>query len=72
MVAVAVVWYDRRQRPAVPERPDPNILGESAPHRLDRLDQVERRLAEVEERLDFAERLLARRSDAERLHRPNR
>jgi hypothetical protein len=56
----------------VPERPDPNILGESAPHRLDRLDQVERRLAEVEERLDFAERLLARRSDAERLHRPNR
>jgi tetrahydromethanopterin S-methyltransferase subunit G len=31
------------------------------------LDQLQHRVAELEERLDFAERLLAQRRDAERL-----
>lgn len=35
--------------------------------RLDELGDVQRRLAEVEERLDFAERLLTKQRDVERL-----
>ncbi len=34
------------------------------------LDDVQRRLGELEERLDFAERLLAKQRDAERLAPP--
>lgn len=34
---------------------------------LDELDELRRRLGDVEERVDFAERLLARRSDEARL-----
>ncbi len=36
------------------------------------LDAVQNRLAEVEERLDFTERLLAKQRDAERLGSPPR
>ena len=35
--------------------------------RLEQLEDVQRRLSEVEERLDFAERLLAKQRDVERL-----
>jgi len=35
--------------------------------RLDEMADVQRRLSEVEERLDFAERLLTKQRDAERL-----
>ncbi len=38
---------------------DPGLLGE--------IDQLKTRLAEVEERLDFAERLLARRESTDQL-----
>jgi len=36
------------------------------------LDDVQRRLAELEERVDFAERLLAQHRDAAQLNPPNR
>lgn len=38
--------------------------------RLEALEDVQRRLADVEERLDFAERILAKQRDAERLAKP--
>jgi hypothetical protein len=38
--------------------------------RLDALEDVQRRLADVEERLDFAERMLAKQRDAERIAPP--
>jgi len=38
--------------------------------RLDALEDVQRRLADVEERLDFAERILAKQRDAERIAPP--
>ena len=41
-------------------------LGADSPHILAELDEVRARLAEVEERLDFAERVLPRTPDAGR------
>ena len=38
--------------------------------RLEALEQSQRRVAELEERVDFAERLLARQNEAERLEPP--
>jgi len=38
--------------------------------RLDALEDVQRRLTDVEERLDFAERILAKQRDAERIAPP--
>jgi hypothetical protein len=38
--------------------------------RLDALEDVQRRLADLEERLDFAERMLAKQRDAERIAPP--
>jgi len=38
--------------------------------RLGDLEDVQRRLADVEERLDFAERMLAKQRDAERIAPP--
>jgi hypothetical protein len=38
--------------------------------RLDSLEDVQRRLADVEERLDFAERMLAKQRDVERIVPP--
>ncbi len=45
-------------------------LGGESERLLAELDELKRRLAEVEERLDFAERLLARERDPERLAPP--
>ena len=47
-------------------RPDPEALQELA-HRVEALEQAQARLAELEERLDFTERLLVQQRDAERL-----
>jgi len=38
--------------------------------RLDALEDVQRRLGDVEERLDFAERMLAKQRDGERIAPP--
>ena len=43
---------------------------EQVQHRLDELEHVRTRMTEVEERLDFAERLLAQQREAERLAPP--
>ena len=45
--------------------------GESGEHAAT-LDDLQRRVAELEERLDFAERLLAQQKDAAQLNPPNR
>ncbi len=38
--------------------------------RLDQLDEVQRRLTDLEERMDFAERMLAKQRDADRIAPP--
>ncbi len=43
---------------------------DDAQTRLDALEDVQRRLADVEERLDFAERMLAKQRDVERIVPP--
>jgi hypothetical protein len=54
---VGAALSERLRRRAA--EPDPALPGE--------VDQLKTRLAEVEERLDFAERLLARRESTEQL-----
>ena len=46
------------------------VLGGEAERLLAEVDELKRRLAEAEERLDFAERLLAKDRDGQRLARP--
>jgi hypothetical protein len=46
------------------------VGGTDVQTRLDGLEDVQRRLADVEERLDFAERMLAKQRDAERVAPP--
>ena len=46
------------------------VLGGDSEQLLTEVDELKRRLAEVEERLDFTERLLARERDPERLAPP--
>jgi hypothetical protein len=61
-----------RRRPGrhrwIPEEalPAPGEAG-TLQAKLGEIDDLQRRLAEVEERLDFAERLLAKQRDADRL-----
>jgi predicted nuclease with TOPRIM domain len=60
-VAIVLLGRIRRisdQQPAQPE---------DMRQRLEELEQVERRLAELEERLEFTERLLIRQREAARL-----
>lgn len=69
-VAVAVtglrwVWVRTGRRPAG----DTEALGELQAA-LDRLAENEHRVAELEERVDFSERLLAQHQAPERLERP--
>jgi hypothetical protein len=59
---------DRAGRSAPPE-PLGDALN-AVQRRLGELDTVQTRLAELEERLDFAERLLAQQRDAERIAPP--
>lgn len=55
---------------SAPELMSQRTVPEDLERRLDKVDDVERRLAEVEERLDFAERLLAQKRDPERVAPP--
>ncbi len=59
--AVADRIADRRVAPAA------GTLASPAPQLL---DDLQRRVAELEERVDFAERLLAKQREAERLAKP--
>jgi hypothetical protein len=40
-------------------------------HRLDQVDQLQQRVGELEERVDFTERLLAQQHESERLASPS-
>ncbi|HYT89776.1 MAG TPA: hypothetical protein VEL76_13795 [Gemmataceae bacterium] len=51
------------------EQPDREAL-EDLRLRLGQLDQLQERIGELEERVDFAERLLAKQREAERLGLP--
>lgn len=57
---VATVWQMRKQR--MPRRPPSSELTVMM-DRLQMLEQEQQRMAELEERVDFAERLLARAQD---------
>jgi len=54
--------YRRRRLKGEPLQASDDVQG-----RLAELDEVKRRLGELEERVDFAERLLAKQREAERL-----
>jgi hypothetical protein len=56
----------RRKRPPAQRDATPDDV----PGRAGELENMQRRIAELEERLDFAERLLAQRRDAERVAPP--
>jgi hypothetical protein len=58
----------RRQYRLTEQQP---ALLDDIQRRLDELENAEKRLAELEERLDFAERLLTRRQDPARLPPPS-
>ncbi len=60
-VGIVLVRHQRRLA-----RLQPEVL-EDLQRRVDELESVRGRLAEVEERLDFAERLLSQDRDAQRL-----
>jgi len=47
------------------------VLGSDTTQLLAEVDELKRRLAEAEERLDFTERLLAKDRDAQRIARPH-
>ena len=47
------------------------VLGGDTERLLAELDELKRRVAEAEERLDFTERLLAKERDGQRLARPH-
>jgi len=50
--------------------PDDTNSGEVASGSAEALEDMQRRVAELEERMDFAERLLAKQRDGERLGPP--
>ena len=64
---VGIVMYRRQQ--ALAE--DQQALMDDVARRSRALDDAEKRFAEIEERLDFAERMLAKQSEPERLPPPS-
>ena len=70
LVTVLQVIYARLVPPEYRRRRwkgEPLQASDDVQSRLAELDQVKQRLGELEERVDFAERLLARQREAERL-----
>lgn len=73
MAVIAVVGLKSPIGDALAER----LRGDATPHRLDdavlaELDDVRARMAELEERLDFSERLMAQNGEPARLAAPVR
>ena len=64
---VGIVMYRRQQ--ALAE--DQQALMDDVARRSRALDDAEKRFAEIEERLDFAERMLAKQREPERLPPPS-
>lgn len=58
----------RRQRRLSPPQPQQRL--EEVENRLSELEGIDRRMSEVEERLDFAERLLTKEREEQRLSPP--
>ena len=65
VTALRWVWLRTGRRPAVD-------VGQAADLQaaLERIEEQERRVAELEERVDFSERLLAQQNDQAKLERP--
>jgi hypothetical protein len=68
-VVVTIQRYLPRPRAREINRPDREAL-EDLQDRLGQLEQLQQRVSELEERVDFAERLLAKQRDGERLGLP--
>ena len=63
-VGIVLLRHQRRRQIGEPV--------EQAQQRVEELDRVDRRLAEVEERLDATEQMIVRQRDAQRLDRPGK
>ena len=73
LVTVLQVIYVRLMPPEYRRRRlkgEPLQASDDVQSRLAELDEVKRRLGELEERVDFAERLLAKQREADRLGPP--
>lgn len=68
--AVVVLRYLPKPKSRLVNQPDHEAL-EDLQARLGQLDQLQERLSELEERVDFAERLMAKQRDGERLGLPH-
>ncbi|MGH7701121.1 MAG: hypothetical protein ACREMJ_11470 [Gemmatimonadales bacterium] len=67
--AIAALRYLPPSKSRQVGQADPQAL-ETLQGRLDQLDQLQERVSELEERVDFAERLIAKRREGERLALP--
>ena len=71
MITASAIVMIRRLAPKVPgDAHDRDRLLDDVHGRLDELDQLRHRVSELEERLDFAERILAKQREAPRLGPP--
>ncbi len=70
MIAAAGVIMVRRLAPGGGDGGERDRLLDDVHARLGELDQLKQQVAELEERLDFTERVLAKQRDAERLGPP--
>ncbi|MGH8631673.1 MAG: hypothetical protein ACREU7_13045 [Burkholderiales bacterium] len=68
--AVAVLRYLPQSKSRLVGQPDQQAL-ENLQVRLDQLDQLQERVSELEERVDFAERLIAKQREGDRLGMPH-
>ena len=65
VTALRWVWLRTGRRPAVDAGQAADLQAA-----LERIEEQERRVAELEERMDFSERLLAQQNDQAKLERP--
>jgi hypothetical protein len=70
VIAAALVGAVAKLVRAQAARIDRGTAAQQDPHLAQTLEDMQRRLGELEERVDFAERLLAKQRDSERLASP--
>jgi hypothetical protein len=70
VIAAALVGAVAKLVRAQAARIDRGTPAQQDPHLAQTLEDMQRRLGELEERVDFAERLLAKQRDSERLASP--
>jgi hypothetical protein len=66
---IALLRFLPKSKSRVMDQPEREALGDLQV-RLGQLDQLQERIGELEERVDFAERILAKQRDSERLAPP--